>query len=111
MSPSEIPLGYYTHINFAFALIDPNTFRIAPMDSTTGALYADVTNLKQRDPNLEVWIAIGGWAFNDPGPSQQTFSRLARSNAAQNTFFDSLITFMQNYGFDGVDIGKFIFNP
>jgi len=31
MAPEDVPLGYWTHINFAFAFIDPNTFQIAPM--------------------------------------------------------------------------------
>lgn len=104
MTPDEIPLGYYTHINFAFALIDPQTFRIAPMDDKTAALYKDVTALKARQTGLEVWIAIGGWAMNDPGPMRTTFSDLAKSESAQNSFFESLVTFMITNGFDGVDL-------
>lgn len=46
MEPEDIPLGYYTHINFAFALIDPKTFRIALMDLSTASLYQHVTALK-----------------------------------------------------------------
>ncbi|KAI4115472.1 MAG: hypothetical protein LQ345_003930 [Seirophora villosa] len=104
MTPDEIPLGYYTHINFAFALIDPQTFRIAPMDDKTAALYKDVTALKARQVGLQVWIAIGGWAMNDPGPMRTTFSDLAKSESAQNSFFESLVTFMITNEFDGVDL-------
>ena len=104
MKPQDIPLGYYTHINFAFALIDPKTFRVAPMDDKTASLYKDVTALKARDVGLQVWIAIGGWAMNDPGPMRTTFSDLAKSESAQDTFFESLLSFMIANGFDGVDI-------
>ncbi|KAH7040899.1 chitinase [Microdochium trichocladiopsis] len=104
MEPEDIPLGWYTHINFAFALIDPNTFRIAPMDEGTAARYKRVTALKAGQPGLQVWIAIGGWAMNDPGPYRTTFSDLAKSTAAQDVFFESLLTFMTNNGFDGVDL-------
>lgn len=104
MGPPDIPLGYYTHINYAFASIDPQTFRIAPMDNLTASLYQGVTALKRQQSHLEVWIAIGGWAFNDPGPTRTTFSDLAASEAAQDTFFGSLISFMQKNRFDGVDI-------
>ncbi|KAK2841524.1 hypothetical protein FQN49_006173 [Arthroderma sp. PD_2] len=104
MSPEQIPLGWYTHINFAFALIDPQTFRIAPMDAQTASLYTRVTGLKAKQPDLKVWIAIGGWAMNDPGPYRTTFSDLAKSTSAQDEFFESLITFMQTNNFDGVDI-------
>lgn len=104
MSPSEIPLGYYTHLNFAFVYIDPTTFELAPMASDVAALYSNITQLKMINPGLQVWLSLGGWAFNDPGPTQTTFSDLAASSSNQKTFFASLITFMVNYGFDGVDI-------
>ncbi len=83
MKPEDIPLGQYTHINFAFAFIDPVTFRVTGMDSQTEQLYADVTKLKRRDRNLQVWISIGGWTHNDPGPTFHTFSQLAASESAE----------------------------
>ncbi|KAH8423010.1 glycoside hydrolase family 18 protein [Aspergillus melleus] len=104
MPAKDIPLGYYTHINFAFAYIDPSTFRVAPMDTATASRYRQVTALKARQPGLEVWIAIGGWAFNDPGNTATTFSDLAASEAHQNTFAESLINFMVVNNFDGVDL-------
>lgn len=104
MGPADIPLGFYTHINYAFASIDPQSFRITAMDNLTASLYQGVTALKRQQSDLEVWIAIGGWAFNDPGPTRTTFSDLAASEAAQDTFFGSLISFMQNNRFDGIDI-------
>jgi chitinase len=104
MEPEDIPLGYYTHINFAFALINPDTYRIDPMDKGTAARYDRVTRLKQKQDELEVWIAIGGWAMNDLGKYRTVFSDLAKSEKKQDAFFDSLITFMQQHDFDGVDL-------
>ena len=104
MTPKKILLGYYTHINFAFVLIDPDTFAIAPMGDDVAALYTRVTALKAAQPRLKVWISVRGWAMNDPGPTQTTFSDLAASENAQESFFNSLITFMKANGFDGVDL-------
>ncbi|PYH81904.1 chitinase [Aspergillus uvarum CBS 121591] len=105
MTPNQIPLGYYTHLNFAFGSIDPDSFQIAPMASDVAALYQNVTVLKQTQPDLKVWISIGGWSFNDDDqPTKTTFSDLAASESAQKEFFASLITFMVQNGFDGVDI-------
>ncbi|KAK8042256.1 glycoside hydrolase superfamily [Apiospora rasikravindrae] len=104
MKPEDIPLGWYTHINFAFALVNPTTFRIDPMDANTASLYKRVTALKEKQTDLKVWIAIGGWAMNDPGPYRTTFSDLAASESKQDAFFESLLTFMQQNGFDGVDL-------
>ena len=104
MEPEDIPLGYYTHINFAFALIDPQTFRLDIMDPGTASRYNRVSALKEKQSNLEVWIAIGGWAMNDPGRYRTTFSDLAKSESAQDEFFRSLISFLKTNNFDGVDL-------
>ncbi|KAI4621511.1 hypothetical protein J4E80_003881 [Alternaria sp. BMP 0032] len=102
--PEQIPIGVYTHINFAFAVIDPKTFKIAPSSPEDVNLYKRLTLLKKRDPNLKVYIAIGGWAFNDPGPTATTFSDLAASVPRQKAFMESVLSFMSTYGFDGLDL-------
>lgn len=105
MTPQQLPLGIYTHINYAFASIDPVTFRIADMDRVVGSLYKEVTALKASSPGLQVWISIGGWSFNDPGPTATLFSRLVGGSAAtQLEFFSSVVSFMSSNGFDGVDL-------
>lgn len=82
-----IPAGIYTHINFAFASIDPKTYKIIPADSRDPNLYTRLTDLKRDDSNLRVNIALGGWSFNDPGPTQRVFSEIAASEAKQSAFF------------------------
>jgi len=104
MKPSQIPLGYYSHIFFSFSLINPTSFRLEPMDSETGKLYSEVSALKALQPGLQVWLAIGGWAMNDPGPYRTTFSDLAKSESAQDEFFESLTSFLVANNYDGVDI-------
>ncbi|KAH7329286.1 hypothetical protein B0I35DRAFT_473903 [Stachybotrys elegans] len=103
-NPERIPRGVYTHINFAFASIDPKTFEVRPESNADIAMYKRVVSLKRREPNLKVLIAIGGWTFNDPGPTQYVFSDIARSKTNQNKFIRSLISFMSTYGFDGIDL-------
>ncbi|KAI9775109.1 MAG: hypothetical protein M1839_001420, partial [Geoglossum umbratile] len=103
--PEGIPAGAYTHLNYAFAFIDPNSFAVAPMSDQDRALYPRFTALKDSNPGLQTWISIGGWSMNDPDqPTHSTFSTLAGSAEAQSKFFSSLISFMSTYGFDGVDI-------
>jgi chitinase len=67
-------------------------------------LYKRIMLLKQRGPKLKVYIAIGGWAFNDPGATATTFSDLAASVPRQRVFLESLLSFMSTYGFDGIDV-------
>ncbi|KAK3938613.1 hypothetical protein QBC46DRAFT_440079, partial [Diplogelasinospora grovesii] len=102
--PEDVPVGVYSHLNFAFASIDPGTFAIVPADQGDVDLYKRLSSMKKQDPELKVYIAIGGWAFNDPGPTVNVFTQLAASEANQKAFFTSLISFMETYDFDGVDI-------
>ncbi|KAK3315445.1 hypothetical protein B0H66DRAFT_521857 [Apodospora peruviana] len=103
--PEQIPVGVYTHINFAFATIDPKTFQVQPVDSADINTYKRLMLVKQKDPDLKVFVAIGGWTFNDPGfATRTTFSDLAASIPRQQTFIRSLTSFMSTYGFDGVDL-------
>ena len=59
VSPESIPVGAYTHLNYAFAYIDPDSFAVAPMSEGDLGLYSRVTNLKDTNPGLQVWISIG----------------------------------------------------
>jgi chitinase len=102
--PEQIPKGIYTHLNFAFATIDPVSFEVKLAAPTDSDLVRRLTDLKIGDPGLKVYVAIGGWAFNDPGPTATTFSDIAGSETNTNKFTQSLIRFMSTYNFDGVDI-------
>ena len=104
MPAANIPQGYFTHLNLAFLIIDPATFEVAGMDNYTQAQYGDLATLKKKQPGLQTWISVGGYSFNDPGPTNTTFSSLVASTANQTVFFKSLISFMDQYGIDGVDI-------
>lgn len=54
MTPETIPWQSYTHINFAFASIDPNTFVVVPADPVDLDLYSRLTALKALAPGLQV---------------------------------------------------------
>ncbi|KAF2743763.1 glycoside hydrolase family 18 protein [Sporormia fimetaria CBS 119925] len=102
--PEQIPVGLYTHINFAFATIDPQTFKVGFSSENDVNLIQRLMLLKDKDPDLKIFIAIGGWTFNDPGPTARVFSDLAASTPRQKAFTESLLSFMSTYGFDGIDL-------
>lgn len=60
-------------------------------------------------PSQQALIVIQ-WAFNDPGPTQNTFSTLAGSSSAQSAFFSSLTSFLMTNNFDGVDLDWYLFS-
>ncbi|KAL2813234.1 glycoside hydrolase [Aspergillus granulosus] len=102
--PEQIPMGVYTHVIFAFAAIDPKTFEVRPVETRDLYLLTRVTQMKTLDPDLKVLIALGGRTFNKPGPTQTTFSDIARSKSNQLKFFKSLISFLSTFDLDGVDL-------
>ncbi|KAF5576582.1 hypothetical protein FPANT_10866 [Fusarium pseudoanthophilum] len=102
--PEQIPIGLYTHINFAFGSINPNTFLIEANDPEDVDMYERLMLLKKKDKNLKIFLAIGGWTFNDPGPTARVFSDLAASRARQKSFFNSVMSFMATHKFDGLDL-------
>ncbi|KAI0124098.1 family 18 glycosyl hydrolase [Xylariales sp. AK1849] len=102
--PEDLNLNGFTHINFAFAFFDPQSFQIAPMDSNSGTLLSRFTALKDKHSGLETWISVGGWSFTDPGPTRSAFSDMSSSAGNRKQFIDGLISFMDHYGFDGVDL-------
>ncbi|KAK2925347.1 Chitinase II [Fusarium oxysporum f. sp. vasinfectum] len=67
-------------------------------------MYKRLTELKRLDPELKVYIVVGGWTFNDPGLTASMFSDLAASLPRQRAFMKSLVSFMSTYGFDGLDL-------
>ncbi|KAJ5317597.1 CAZyme family GH18 [Penicillium antarcticum] len=102
--PEQIPQGVYSHINFAFATIDPNTYKVKPSHSQDVELYSRFSILKRFDNDMKVMIAFGGWMFNNHPQTANVFSDLAASEEKQNVFITSLISFMSTYDFDGIDL-------
>jgi chitinase len=111
---TNIPANQVDFINYAFATIDGNG-KIASTDPwadyqdpyLSGNQLSDpiqgsfdqLWKMKQQNPNLKTIISVGGW-----GPVTSTFSTVASSDVSRQTFADSVVQFLQQYKFDGVDL-------
>ncbi|KAJ4152982.1 hypothetical protein LMH87_009497 [Akanthomyces muscarius] len=102
MPLSEIPVEMLTHLNVAFGYITDD-FKVTNMDGVSADLFHNVGNVKARNPDLKIMIAIGGWTFSDPGPWQNKFPTMVATAASRSTFIQNLLGFLQEYGYDGVD--------
>lgn len=51
------------------------------------------------NPNLKVLIAIGGW--NEGG---KKYSDMAATKMSRDKFTKSVVTFLTEHGFDGLDL-------
>ena len=96
-TPNRIPAGV-THIIYAFANIGPD-LKMKMGDSTIDPSNFDkLRQLKSQRPNLATLISIGGWTWSDK------FSDVAMTDESRTAFANSVVTFITQHGFDGVDI-------
>ncbi|MCJ1394843.1 hypothetical protein MMC18_007723 [Xylographa bjoerkii] len=97
--PEDIDPTLWTHINYAFALIDTSSFAIAQMNSYDIEYYSRVIALKARNPSLRVFISVGGW-----GAGGAVFSSMVSNSGNRAVFIESAMLLLQTYGFDGIDV-------
>jgi chitinase len=60
--------------------------------------FEKLRQLKIQRPDLKVMISVGGWTWSDK------FSNVSLTDASRTTFADSVVSFIKQHGFDGVDI-------
>ncbi|UJR08796.1 hypothetical protein I4U23_013052 [Adineta vaga] len=93
----------YTHLNYAFGNIS-NGVMIDPNTSNELSEIKQFTGLKQINPSLKVLVSVGGWTFNDPGPTRQEFHNIISTQNARNRFIRSVRKYLEKHHFDGIDI-------
>ena len=113
-----------THIQYSFAMVDPSTNKITLGDKHA-AIEEDfagydlsykgkkveldpslpykghfnvLQTMKKSYPDVDLLISVGGWA------GSRGFYTMLDTDAGINTFADSCVDFIRQYGFDGVDI-------
>jgi chitinase len=104
MDFDQIPVDAFTHINFAFGYISPESFDVVPMDNLDPELFTSFTKIKERNRDVKLMVALGGWTFNDNDTSTQpVFHDIVSSPENRKKFIENLISFMNFAAFDGVD--------
>ncbi|CAF2912024.1 unnamed protein product [Rotaria sp. Silwood2] len=93
----------YTHLNYAFGNIS-NGIMVNPNTKEEEDNMQQFVALKQINSNLKVLISVGGWAFNDPGPTRTEFHNIISTDASRKRFITSVSNYLKKYQFDGIDI-------
>lgn len=99
--PADVRWKLCTHIIYAFAVSDPETFTIRPADEWAdieNKYYEEVTALRRH--GVKVSIAVNGLADNIDGTPNRI---LTDANTRQN-FVASATAFIEEHNFDGLEL-------
>jgi len=91
--PPTIHTHKLTHLNVAFAHIDPDHRVLVEAPAAIQTLTA----LKKVDPRLKILLSVGGW-------QAEGFSDAALTEASRQAFADSAADVLRRFSLDGIDI-------
>ncbi|MBY5951799.1 glycoside hydrolase family 18 protein [Algoriphagus marincola] len=94
--PEEIPVEKLTHIIFSFTHVVDGEMKFRNPENSGPKLEALVRQ-KERNPNLKVMIACGGWGADG-------FSDMALTAESRTKFIQSVRDFIAKYQLDGMDM-------
>ncbi|XP_017772020.1 PREDICTED: probable chitinase 3 [Nicrophorus vespilloides] len=96
-TPEDINANLCTHVIYAFATL--KDFKLAEADSKDDEMYDRVIALREKNADLKVLLAIGGWAFGST-----PFKELTGNSFRMNQFVYDSIDFLRDYKFNGLDV-------
>ncbi|XP_035244645.1 acidic mammalian chitinase-like [Anguilla anguilla] len=95
--PTNVDPCLCDHLIYAFASMNNNEIVTYEWDDVK--LYGEFQALKNQNSNLKTLLAIGGWNFGTA-----KFHAMVSTSATRQTFTASVIKFLRQYEFDGLDI-------
>lgn len=97
-SLDSIRYNKLTHVNYAF--LEPTAAGgLTGINMSNDARLTSLVS-KAHAAGTKVLISVGGWSGSD----DSNFEPMANSSTARAAFVSNLVTFVGNYGLDGVDI-------
>ncbi|CAB3371424.1 Hypothetical predicted protein [Cloeon dipterum] len=96
-TPEDVDTKLCTHVIYAFATIKDH--KLTESDAKDPEMYERVVKLREKNANLKVLLAIGGWAFGST-----PFKELTSNTFRMNQFVYDAIEFLREYKFDGLDV-------
>ena len=84
-------------------------FEITTTEPKDSEFYQEIIAMKSQNPTLKVILSIGGWQF-----ASNFYSQMVSDISSRSKFIASAKSFIQKYGFDGIDLNwenpKFCYN-
>nr|AUM84818.1 chitinase-like protein 7 [Lutzomyia longipalpis] len=95
--PKDVDAKLCTHLVYAFATLKDHKLSEASGDDPD--MYDQVIALREKNPELQILLAIGGWAFGST-----PFKELTSNVFRMNQFVYEAIEFLREYQFNGLDV-------
>nr|XP_035108952.1 chitinase-3-like protein 2 [Callithrix jacchus] len=96
-TPKNIDPFLCSHLIYSFASIENN--KVIIKDKSEVMLYQTINGLKTKNPKLKILLSIGGYLFGSKG-----FHPMVDSSTSRLEFINSVILFLRNHNFDGLDV-------
>jgi len=102
---SDIDATTYTHLVYSFASISADG-HLEPWVGSWDEVdkYKEFNKVKKRSPDVKTLIAVTEGVFYGAGMNPVTFTEVAESVTTRKAFAQSVVSFLQLYEFDGLDI-------
>ncbi|EEF46897.1 class V chitinase CHIT5 [Ricinus communis] len=100
LDASAIDTTYFTHIYYAFLLLDPVTYKLDVTPFDQEKIPGFISTLRARNHPVTILLSIGGADINQT----KYFSIMSSSRETREGFISSTIEVARNYGFDGLDL-------
>lgn len=97
VNTEEIDADKLTHINYAFVNVQ-DSLAILTNLATDSTNFRKLNELKIKNPDLQILISIGGWAWSE------NFSDAVLTPTSRLMFAKSSVDIIRQYNLDGVDI-------
>ncbi|ESO93524.1 hypothetical protein LOTGIDRAFT_119130, partial [Lottia gigantea] len=100
--PEHIDPFLCTHVIFAFVDISKDGRDLKPNnwnDLGPEGLYARTIRLKEKNPELKVLLAVGGWKIGS-----KPFLPIIKNEATWTAWVKNAVKYLRKYGFDGMDM-------
>uniref|UniRef100_A0A5S6QJJ4 Chitin-binding type-2 domain-containing protein n=1 Tax=Trichuris muris TaxID=70415 RepID=A0A5S6QJJ4_TRIMR len=97
--PEDYNTGLCDFIFYAFARLNSD-FTVTNFEwNDIDRLYPALMKFKQSQPDLKVLLSVGGW-----NAGTATFKQLAQSSSGRKKFINSVVSFIKQHNFDGLDL-------
>ncbi|KAL4828994.1 hypothetical protein H8958_019503 [Nasalis larvatus] len=96
-TPENVDPFLCSHLIYSFASIENN--KVIIKDKSEVMLYQTINSLKTKNPKLKILLSIGGYLFGSKG-----FHPMVDSSTSRLEFVNSVILFLRNHNFDGLDV-------